>query len=173
MYKRQSQRGAKSAKLRAKFAATPPAPVPTESERQRQRALFARHDEVQIRIRFPLPPSANGLKVIRALPGKLPFLAPSTEYNVFKEAVEAAWRAHWSGGLPRPLTGRLRVRVIVHQSRNGGDVANREKALCDALTECGVWLDDDQIDDLHLVRGSVLPRTGAVDVEIETIPEAC
>jgi Holliday junction resolvase RusA-like endonuclease len=163
-------RGAKSAKHRARFAATPPL-VQTEAERQTQRSLFERHDRVAWTIRFPLSPSANNLKSIRKLPGRRPFLVPSTEYNVYKQAVAAAWRAHWKGWLPEPLTGRLRVLIVVHQARRGGDVANREKGLLDALVECGAIADDSQVDDLRLFRGVVIPKTGAVDLTVEVISE--
>lgn len=164
-------RGMKSAKHRARFAATPPAPVHSESERQAQRSLFERHDAAVWTIRFPLSPSANGLKSIRAIPDRRPFLVPSTEYNAYKDAVARAWREHWHGWPPEPLQGRLRVLIVVHQARNGGDIANREKAICDALSECGAWIDDQQIDDLRMIRGAVVKGTGALDVTIETISE--
>ena len=160
-------RGAKSAKARARFASTPPL-VQTESERLAQRALFERHDEAAWTIRFPLSPTANNLKSIRSLPGRRPFLVPSTMYNVYKQAVEAAWKAHWEGRLPEPLNARLRVRVIVHQARGGGDIINREKAAFDALTGLA-WEDDSQIDDVHFIRGNVIPGVGAMDISVEVI----
>ena len=168
-------RGAKSAKARARYASTPPL-VQTESERQAQRALFERHDPAVWMIRFPLSPTANNLKSIRALPGRRPFLVPSTEYIAYKQAVAAAWKAHWGGPRllplpPPPLTGRLRVLIVVRQARNGGDVANREKALVDSLVECGVMADDEQIDDLRVLRGPIIKGAGALDVTIEVISE--
>lgn len=162
------RRGEKSAKLAAKFAATPPL-VQTDAERLAQRSLFERHDRVLITIRLPLAPSANALKCIREIPGRRPILVPTTEYNAYKAAVAKAWKNHFNGWPPDPLTCRLRVRVVVHQARNGGDVANREKALCDALTEAEVWVDDELIDDIHLVRGAVVKDTGAMDVTIESM----
>jgi Holliday junction resolvase RusA-like endonuclease len=151
------------------YLATPPAPEQSAVERQQQRDLFARHDAVVLSIRLPLAPSANNLKSIQTLPGHRPFLVPSTQYKAYKKAVATFWQRHFQGWTPGPLTGRLRLTILVHQARNGGDIANREKALCDSLSECGAWLDDVQIDDLHLIRGDVLPPYGAIDLTIETI----
>jgi Holliday junction resolvase RusA-like endonuclease len=153
----------------AAYMRTPPAPKQTEDERFAQRALFERHDTATIQIRLPLSPSANGLKSIRQAPGKQPFLVSSTQYIAYAEAVARFWKAHYNGWPPPPLTGRLRVLAIVHMARNDGDVANREKALCDALTECGAWADDGLIDDIHFIRGDVIPGIGALDVVIEVI----
>ena len=164
------KRGAKSAKLRERYSATPAA-GPGEHAVLFQGRLFDRHDSIVVSIRLPLPPSANSLKVIRALPGKRPFLCPSTEYKMFKEAVKAAWVSHFNGWPPEPLQGRLRVRAVVHQARRGGDICNREKACIDALVECGAIADDEQIDDAHFIRGEIIKGTGAIDVTIETIQE--
>ena len=153
----------------AAYMTTPPAPVQTEAERHEQRALFERHDAVSVEIRLPLSPSTNGTKSIRVAPGRPPFLVSSTQYNAYEEAVALFWKAHFKGWPPQPLMGRLRVLVIVHQARKGGDIANREKSLCDALTACKAWEDDGQIDDIHFVRGDVIPGIGALDVTIEVI----
>jgi len=139
------------------------------AEKAAQKQLFEKHDRVEFCIRLPLPPTKNRLRTIRDIPGKRPFFAPTTEYNVFKESVKKTWFAHWNGFPPAPLTGRVRLRAIVHLTRRGGDVINREEALCDALTECGAYVDDEQIDDSHLIRGEVIKGTGAIDVWIETI----
>jgi crossover junction endodeoxyribonuclease RusA len=150
-----------SAQFYAGYLATPPAPAQSE--------LFERHDKAVLSIRLPLAPGANNLKSIRQLPGRAPFLVPSTQFNAYKKAVAKFWGDHWKGCPPEPLTGRLRVLILVHQVRKGGDVANREKALCDSLSECGAWGDDSQIDDLRVLRGDVIPGVGALDVTIETI----
>jgi crossover junction endodeoxyribonuclease RusA len=152
---------------RAKYAA--PLPAQTEMERQQQRVLFGRHDTVKVEIRLPLAPTANNIKIIRHVPGKSPWLAPSGEYEAYKQAVAQLWIAHNKGWAPEPLTGRLRIQAIVHQARRGGDILNREKACMDALTEARVWLDDEQIDDAHFIRGAIVPG-GCIDLTIEVIP---
>lgn len=60
-----------------------------------------------------------------------------------------------------PLTGRLRVFVeLFPDSRRKMDIMNREKALSDALTHAGVWLDDSQIDEFTIIRCEVRPGEG-------------
>jgi len=45
------------------------------------------------------------------------------------------------------------------------DLDNRLKALQDSLTHAGIWLDDSQIDELHLIRREVV-KGGQIDVLI-------
>ena len=78
---------------------------------------------------------------------------------------------------PPRLKGRLRVRVEAQQPthrkdgrRDGGrkDLDNLWKCLLDALTQAGVWGDDSQIDDLHIVRLPTpeTPTRGTVKVSV-------
>jgi Holliday junction resolvase RusA-like endonuclease len=151
----------------AQFRATPrPAESPKTIEQAK--SLFELHDVVTYRLWLPLAPSNNALKQIRKAHGDA-WLAPTAAAEAYPIAVAEAWSRHWHGKLPDPLTGRLRVRVIVHPARRGSDIANREKALSDALTDCGCWRDDGLIDDIHLIRGAIVPETGAMDVIVEVI----
>lgn len=54
--------------------------------------------------------------------------------------------------------------------RGVSDLSNRWKALEDALTACGAWEDDGQIDDERMVRGAIVRPSGAMDVLIEPLP---
>jgi crossover junction endodeoxyribonuclease RusA len=73
-------------------------------------------------------------------------------------------------GHPMQL-GRLAVFVAVFPAnRIRQDIDNRLKSLLDALTHSGVWEDDSQIDDLHIVRQSVI-KGGRVSVVITEIEE--
>lgn len=66
-----------------------------------------------------------------------------------------------------PLTGRLAVQLTVFPPDNRRrDLDNLQKALFDALQRAGVYVDDSQIDDLHVQRGAVFPG-GEVLVAIE------
>lgn len=54
------------------------------------------------------------------------------------------------------LTGRLRVHIEVSPpDKRKRDIDNLPKALLDALTHAGVWVDDSQIDDLRIMRCEV------------------
>lgn len=69
------------------------------------------------------------------------------------------------------LTGRVSLFVAVHPAtRAKQDLDNRSKTLQDALTHAGVWLDDEQIDELHLVRREVV-RGGQVRIVITELKE--
>ncbi len=69
----------------------------------------------------------------------------------------------------KTIEGRVRLYVAIHPAnRMRQDLDNRSKALQDALTHAGVWLDDSQIDELVLVRRPV-ERGGKIEVVIMEI----
>jgi Holliday junction resolvase RusA-like endonuclease len=46
-----------------------------------------------------------------------------------------------------------------------------DKCVLDALTRAGVWLDDEQVDELHLTRCSLDPnKQGFALVTVEVLP---
>lgn len=68
----------------------------------------------------------------------------------------------------KPLDGPLEVRVMISPpDRRRRDMDNAWKTLSDSLTHAGIWGDDSQIVDLHLVRRDPFPGGGvAVSVEM-------
>ena len=67
---------------------------------------------------------------------------------------------------------KLAVRLIAHApDARARDLDNMAKAALDALTHAGVWVDDSQIDSLHILRGDKRAG-GLLVVEIEQIPMA-
>ena len=63
-----------------------------------------------------------------------------------------------------PLEGRLSVLVLLTPpDRRKRDIDNYGgKAVLDALTHAGVWLDDEQVDELIIQRGEVRKGGGCV-----------
>jgi crossover junction endodeoxyribonuclease RusA len=62
------------------------------------------------------------------------------------------------------LSGRVAVTVTAYPpDKRKRDLDNVLKALLDALTHGGLWADDEQIDDLRIVRSDVL-KPGRVQV---------
>lgn len=65
--------------------------------------------------------------------------------------------------LERQLTGRLRVLIELYPpDRRKRDIDNTAKAILDSLQKSGLFVDDEQIDDLRIVRRELLPPGRAV-----------
>lgn len=110
-----------------------------------------------IKLTLPLPPTINHYYGIH---GKRRFIRPAgIQYR--KKVADIV-----SDLGCKTLEGRLSVFVAIWPSnRIRQDLDNRLKALQDSLTHAGVWLDDSQIDELHLVRREVI-KGGKVEVVI-------
>ena len=121
---------------------------------------------------LPYPPSVNHLWRHVVIKGTVRTLL-SKEGRAYRVAAR-------DGITGEPLTGRLAVRVIVYQpDRRRRDLDNVCKACLDALSPekgkvrgfPGVWLDDSQIDILHVERGPVHRKGGYVRVHVREIGE--
>ena len=121
---------------------------------------------------LPYPPSVNRLWRHVVICGAVRTLL-SKEGRDYCVAARA-------GITGEPLTGRLAVRVIVYPpDRRRRDIDNICKACLDALSRekgnehgfPGVWLDDSQIDILHVERGPVHREGGYVRVHVREIGE--
>jgi crossover junction endodeoxyribonuclease RusA len=78
----------------------------------------------------------------------------------FKKAVRAIV------GKPRQIAGGVRCRVLLHPpDKRKRDIDNSIKAVLDALTCSGVWLDDSQVWDLQITRGECR-KDGAAMVQV-------
>lgn len=68
-----------------------------------------------------------------------------------------------------PLTGRLAVLVTLFPpDRRRRDLDNAMKGLLDSVGDAGAYLDDSQIDELHVFRGAVMDG-GSARIEIREI----
>jgi len=105
-------------------------------------------DKRSLTLRLPWPPSLN--RIWRAVGGRTILSKSARAYKV--QAANAL-----PAGRVVPLTGRLIVTCLACPPRalrnQVHDVMNREKLLCDTLTEQRVWLDDSQIDVFLIGRG--------------------
>jgi crossover junction endodeoxyribonuclease RusA len=97
-----------------------------------------------ITLTLPLPPTWNhaygrhGSRTYMKAPGR------EFKQEVAEIVAEAGHKT---------IEGRVTLFAAIHpKDRRKQDLDNRSKLLCDALTSAGVWLDDSQIDSLHLVR---------------------
>ena len=116
----------------------------------------------KIDIVIPYPPSVN--TYWRAVKGRVIISKRGREY---RGAVDYAIRDLDISGLP--LLNRLRVVIrATMPDRRRRDIDNINKAALDALGYAGIFGDDEQIDDLRILRGDVL-SPGCLDIEITEI----
>jgi len=109
-------------------------------------ALQARHGDAPLTL--PWPPSIN--HYWRHARGRHYISEQGKQYRDTVQAIVAAGRS-------QTLTGRVAVSIVAYPpDRRRRDVDNVLKALLDALTHAGLWLDDEQIDDLRIVRDRVV-----------------
>ena len=108
---------------------------------------------------LPFPPTVNSY--YSAGNGKVRYV--SRAGRLFRESVIEAVNEQCSG---IQLDCRLNVEVVLHApDRRTRDLDNYMKALLDAITHSGLWLDDGQIDQLSIMRGEVV-KSGISRVEI-------
>ncbi len=112
-----------------------------------------------LKLTLPFPPSANHLHTVCR--GRKILSSKGRKYY---ETV--AWKVKQALGVFTPLQGRICLSITVNApDRRRRDLSNLVKALEDALTKSLVWVDDSQIDTLHVLRGTVI-KDGNVMVEI-------
>ncbi|MFQ2419726.1 RusA family crossover junction endodeoxyribonuclease [Aeromonas caviae] len=117
-------------------------------------------------VTLPWPPSTNRIWRNVTVSGK-PRTLLSQEGRVYrKAAADACLVAKLAG---KQIPERLALRLVVQApDRRARDLDNTVKAVQDALTHAGVWLDDSQIDRLLVERGPVV-KGGMVSVTVEVM----
>ncbi|HDX8617827.1 RusA family crossover junction endodeoxyribonuclease [Aeromonas hydrophila] len=115
---------------------------------------------------LPWPPSTNRIWRNVTVSGK-PRTLLSQEGRVYRKAAADACLAAKLAG--KQIPDRLALRLVVQApDRRARDLDNTVKAVQDALTHAGVWLDDSQIDRLLVERGPVV-KGGMVSVTVEVM----
>ena len=85
--------------------------------------------------------------------------------RTFRDAVNSALDEQMCFGLK--LDMRLSVDIILYPpDRRTRDLDNYMKALLDALTKAGFWIDDEQIDELAIMRGKIVKPGGKTLMQI-------
>lgn len=103
-----------------------------------------------IELRLPWPPSVNHYRV--PVRGRL---ITSNEGRAYHARCAELLLFH---GRPPCYTGRVAVEIQAHPpDRRRRDLDNLLKPVLDVLTNARVIVDDSDIDDLRIVRGSVTP----------------
>lgn len=113
----------------------------------------------EIVVFLPFPPTVNSY--YSAGHGKVRYVSKAG--HLFREKVLIEINEQCAG---IQLDGRLNVEVILYPpDKRTRDLDNYMKALLDAITHSGLWLDDEQIDQLSIMRGEVV-KSGFSRIEI-------
>ena len=122
---------------------------------------------------LPWPPSVNRYWRHVNIRGRGHCTLISADGRAYKRAVGYAVLEQCAARKEplKTLTGRLAVSVLLHPpDRRARDIDNSAKSVLDALTSAKVWRDDEQVDRLELVRGTVISG-GCAEVTIREIPQ--
>lgn len=99
-------------------------------------------------IHLPFPPTVNTYYTKKK--------ALSARGRKYKQAVSLSVHEQ---GMALLLEERLNLAIIFYMpDKRTRDLSNYLKALEDSLTEAGVWVDDEQIDQSTQYRGAVLSK---------------
>ena len=106
-------------------------------------------------LNLPLPPSVNSYRTI--FRGRMGISKAGREFKAKVSDYVVEYR------VPKLGDARLEMKVILYpRDRRKQDIDNRIKALWDALTDAGVFDDDEQIDILHIERGEIKKGGGCM-----------
>ena len=112
--------------------------------------------------KLPFPPSVNGMW--RAFRNRTILSKRGREYRV--SAIAAINKLELSN---LNIDGHLSVTLVLNPpTLRRFDIDNYPKAIFDALTHAGFWLDDEQVDRLTIKRG-VKASGGNVEISIDVI----
>lgn len=112
-----------------------------------------------LNLTLPWPPSAN--TYYRNVQGKTLISSAGRAYRAAVSDQVLIQRG------ARMYAGRLAVSIVAHvPDKRRRDLDNLMKSTLDSLTHAGVWIDDSQIDSLHIARG---PIGGMLKVTVQEV----
>jgi crossover junction endodeoxyribonuclease RusA len=115
-----------------------------------------------VTLTLPYPPSLN--VYYRNVQGRTLISKRGREY---RRQVGAVVMAQWPREVVRPWTGRLAVMMeVCAPTRRKMDLDNAQKSVWDSLQHALVYVNDSQIDDLHIRRGLRDAPSGHVTVTL-------
>ncbi|HFP9448323.1 TPA: crossover junction endodeoxyribonuclease RusA [Raoultella ornithinolytica] len=118
----------------------------------------------EYRISLPWPPSNN--RYYRHNRGRTHISAEGQAYR------DSVGRIIKESMLDIGLATPLKIRIECHMpDRRRRDLDNLQKAVFDALTKSGFWLDDQQVDDYRVKRMSIV-KGGRLDLTIVELEAA-
>lgn len=114
-----------------------------------------------LELTIPLPPSVNSL--YRAFRGRTIMSKAGRKYRADGLAAVLSQDR-------RKFKGRVAVEIKVYPAdKRRFDLDNRAKGILDLMTHAGIWNDDEQVDDLRIIRMPV-EKPGKAIVRIEEMP---
>ncbi len=133
-----------------------------------------------VRTSLPLPPTTNNLYGHRVVSSRekddaeerqlYAIRYPTTENQEYHKLVQdklLELRAlHHS-------MNRLAYRLLVCPARRGSDISNRIKILEDALKSGGLFIDDEQVDEVWVRRGPIVKPDGIVRISVWEVRPDC
>ena len=116
-----------------------------------------------IKLKLPFPPSTN--TYYRMVNNRMLISAKGRKYrkDVLTDCISQNY-------ITPKLTGRLSVKIVATvPDKRRRDLDNMLKSCLDSMQHAGIYLDDSQIDNLHIIRSAV-EKPGWLDISIiETI----
>lgn len=118
---------------------------------------------------LPWPPSANRAWRTAMVAGHASTYVSSEGKEYRKTVARIVTRTNSAKG----TTARIRLHIrACPPDRRQRDLDNILKVTFDALTCANVWDDDEQVDEIHLVRGECKGDPGFLYISIEELPDA-
>src|SRR3990167_2021267 len=152
---------------------TVPLPAPQPSHASLSNTALDIWQPQGVTLRLPISPSTNRYwrSIISGKGARLHAkVLVSREGRRYRIDAGVEVLKQWPQHEIRPLAGRLRITAAIFpENKRSFDIDNRIKSLLDFLQVAGVYANDSQIDDIHLLRCGSIGKPGCIVVQITQI----